>query len=265
MRPTTVNVLVALLIVLAPALAVRAATQVDDKAAALMAKHRAYVGWQFGDGTFRTMRITGNVTNSKGEQVTKVVMLSDGLLYHNSYTLLDRGSVTEHTGFTGTLFWRSNVNGFTTPVYGDYAKALASFTMLLREGTTGLPAAFTENKTIDGKSAAIVRVSLNNGDPIDLAIDPETGAYLQATIDPDGAYETTYHFLSYQDVLPGKKMVSSYRIDDDKGVHNLTSFEPNIPVSDGDLHPPSATASWTFGDGTPYPITMTHDRMLIDV
>lgn len=266
MRHITVNALVALALVFAPLSGAGAATiSKDDKAAALLAKHRAYVGWQFGDDTFRTMRVTGNITNSKGVQTAKMVTLWDGLVYHTTSTLLDRGDVTEHTGYTGNLFWQSNINGFTTPVYGDEAKFLASWTLLMREGTSGLTGSFVENKTIDGKAVAIVRVSLTKGDPIDLAIDPDTGAYVAATVDPDGAYETTYHFLSYQDVLPGKKLVSSFRMDEDKDVHTYTSFEPNIPVSDGDLHPPGPTATWTFGDGSPYPITMTHDRMLIDV
>ncbi|MBV9233662.1 MAG: aspartyl protease family protein, partial [Candidatus Eremiobacteraeota bacterium] len=99
---------------------------------------------------------------------------------------------------------------------------------------------------------------------MDLAIDPSTGAYVQATIDPDGAYETTYHILSYQDVIPGKKMMASYRIDDGKSVHTLAKIEPNVAVTAEELHPPAATASWTFGNGAPFGFTMTHYRMLVD-
>lgn len=237
---------------------------VDAQAQALLAKHLTYVGWQFGDGTFRTMRITGNVTNGKGEQTEMFVMLSAGLAYNDTYTMTQKDNITEQDGFTGNLFWRSNINGVTTPVYGDYAKYLASYTLFTHEGTTGLPATFTGNRTVDGKSVGLVRVTLHNGDPIDLYIDPATGAYVQATIDPDGAYETTYHILSYRDVLPGKKMMSSFRIEDDKDVHTFTQFEPNVDVSNDALHPPVPTASWSFDNHDPYPITLTHDRILID-
>jgi hypothetical protein len=236
----------------------------DPQALALLAKHKAFVGWQFGDGTFQTMRVTGNVTDEKGKQTQTFVLLSDGLLYNDGFTQLKRNGVTERDGFTGNLFWQSNYNGFTTPVYGDYAKFLASVTILRNEGTTELPATYRGTKTIDGKQASIVRVTLKNGDPIDLYVDQDTGAYVQATVDPDGAYEETYHIRAYQDVLPGKKMVSSSTTGDDKSVTTFTRFEPNVAVTAQDLHPPAPLASWTFGDGTPFPFTMTHDRMLVD-
>lgn len=239
-------------------------TTTDPKALNLLAKHKAYVGWQFGDGTFHTMRITGNVTDEKGKEVSMFVLLSTGLLYNNRATDLKRGGVTDSEGFTGNLFWQTDYNGFTTPIYGDYAKFLASRAILRNEGTTELPATYSGTKTVDGKSAGVVRVTLKNGDPIDLYVDPSTGAYLKATIDPDGAYETTYHIRSYQDVLPGKKMMSSFTVDDGKAVTTYTKFEPDVIVSDGELHPIAPTASWTFGDGSPFPFTMTHDRMLVD-
>jgi hypothetical protein len=236
----------------------------DAAAAALLAKHRVYVGWQFGDGTFTTMRIMGSVTDDKGEKTESFVMLSSGLVYHNTYTLLLRDNITYHTGFTGNLFWRSDINGFTTPIYGDFAKYLVSYTVLQQEGTTALPATFIGNKTTDGNSVGVVRVTLVNGDPIDLYIDPQTGAYRQVTIDPGGSYETTIHVVSYQDVMAGKKMMSSYRIDDGKPLHTYATFEPNVRVSDDELHPPAPTAFWTYENHDPFPITLTHFRILVD-
>jgi Aspartyl protease len=240
------------------------ASSQDAQALALLAKHRAYVGWQFGDGTFKSMRITGDVTNDQGEKTERFVLLSKGLVYHDVYTELKLGDITSHAGFTGNLFWRSDFNGFTTPIYGDRAKFLASFTLLQQEGTTELPASFVENKTVDGKSVSVVRVTLKNGDAIDLAVDPQTGAYVQATIDPGGAAETTYHILSYRDVFPGKKMMAAYRIDDGKSIHNYDDFEPNAAVTDAELHPPAPTAEWTFGSQDAFPITLTPTRILID-
>lgn len=236
----------------------------DATAAALLAKHRAYVGWQLGDGTFTTMRITGTVTDAEGKRTQQFTMLSRGLLYHNIYTLLDLGGVTEHTGFTGNLFWRSDINGFTTPIYGDHAKFLASFSILQQEGTTELPATFRQNETIDGKTVGIVRVSLARADAIDCYIDPTTGAYVQAVVDPGGSYETTIHILSYRNVTPGKKMIGSYRLDESKAVRTNDTFEPNATISDADLHPPEPTAFWTFGNGDPADLEVTSNRILID-
>jgi len=258
-------VLVAIVALASIALSARAqAPSQDATAAALLAKHRAFVGWQFGDGTFKSMRITGDVTDAKGEKTESFVMLSKGLLYHNTYTLLRRGLLTEHSGYTGNLFWNSDINGFTTPVYGDLAKYRASLTVLQQEGTTELPAAFVEDKTVDGKTVGVVRVTMTNGDPIDLCVDPATGTYVQATIDPGGSYQTTIHILSYADVLPGKRIISSYRLDEDTPIDTYRSFEPNIPVSDDELHPPAPTASWSFGDQQFFPISLTHARILVN-
>ena len=94
----------------------------DAKAAMLLAKHRAYVGWQLGDGTFSSMRISGSVTDDKGKKTERFVMLSKGIVYNHTYTLLDSAGAIVHTGYTGNLFWQADVNGFPAPIYGDYAK-----------------------------------------------------------------------------------------------------------------------------------------------
>lgn len=243
----------------------RAATpKQDPTAAALLAKHHAYVGWQFGDGTFATMRLTGSVTDEHGKKTQKVVTVSDGLIYHTTVTMLQRDNVTEHAGFTGNLFWRTGINGFATPIFGDYAKYLASFTVLQQEGTTELPATFVGDKTVAGEAVGVVRVTLANGDPIDCYVDPQTGAYVQATIDPGGSYETTVHIVAYRDVLPGKKMISAYRVDDDKPLLSYEHFQPNAPIGAQEFHPPVAAAWWTFGAGDSLPITLTHERILLD-
>src|SRR5579883_548041 len=246
------------------ALAAGAAPSQDDVAAALLAKHRAYVGWQFGDGTFETMRVTGYVAGADGKKMQTYVLLSKGLLYHNVYTMLDRAGATVHTGFTGNLFWHSDMNGFTTPIYGDYAKYLASFTILAQEGTTELPSAYLGEKTVDGKTTGVVRVTLAHGDAIDCYVDPQTGAYVQAVIDPGGSYETTLEVVSYADVIPGRKTIGSYRIDAGKALNVYEKFEPNVEVADEALHPPAPTASWSFGPPQAFPIALTAQRILVD-
>ena len=237
----------------------------DDKAAELLAKHRAFVGWQFGDGTLHSFRIEGTITDEKGKVTETQLLLWKNIAFNDAFTSAKRGGFTEHKGFTGNVFWSSNVSGFTTPIYGGLAKYLASLTLLRLEGTTALPATFQKNDTADGTPVAVVRVSMHNGDPIDLYINPDTGAYVKATIDPDGSYEKTFHFLKYAEALPGKKIVSSFRIDDDKDVTTYSKIEGNADIADQDLHPPAQTASWTFTNTDPVPFTLTHDRFLVDV
>lgn len=246
------------------AMGLAASADRDPVAAALLAKHRAYVGWSFGDGTFNTMRITGSATGENGERSQTFEMISAGLVYRNTHTYLNRGGITEQNGFTGNLFWKSDMNGFTTPIYGDYAQYLASFTVLQQEGTSELPATFIRNDTVEGTPVAVVRVTLKNGDAIDCYVDPQTGAYVQATIDPGGPEETTIHIVSYKEVLPGKKMIGSYRIDTDKSLLSYERYEPNVVVPDGDLHPPVPAASWTFSNNDPFPVSLTRQRVLVD-
>lgn len=236
----------------------------DPAAAGLLAKHRAYVGWQFGDGTFKTLRIRGHVTDADNKRVGEIVRLSIGAVYHETDVLADQAGATIHTGYTGNIFWRAGINGFANPIYGDFAKFLATFTVLIQEGTTELPGISMGTKTVDGKSLAVVRVTLANGYPIDCYVDPDTGAYVRATIDPDGAYETTYRIDSYSDVLPGKKMIASYTRLGDKTQYTFDSIDPNVRVSNADLHPPEPTASWSFDSTTPVPVTVTRYRILID-
>ncbi len=249
----------------ASTLAVRAEEQqADAQAQQLLAKHRNYVGWQMGDGTFRTMRTVSTVTEKSGEKLQDITYTSAGLAFQETRTMLKQGGMTMHRGFTGSVFWQSYENGFTMPIYGEAAKAMASYTMLMEEGTSGLSGSFRGNKTVDGKDVGLVRVTMKYGDPIDLYIDPTTGAYVEAVVNPDGAYEATYHIVSYADVVPGKKMIASYRIGESDDVHTNVKWDPNAVVSDAELHPPAATASWTFSSYEPVPIQLTHDRILVD-
>lgn len=77
------------------------------------------------------------------------------------------------------------------------------------EGLATLSGVLRHAATIDGRSVDAVRVNVPNGYPIDLSIDPATGAYAQAVIDPGGSYETTFHILRYSDALPGKRLITS--------------------------------------------------------
>jgi hypothetical protein len=245
--------------------AVRAAeVRADPAAQALLQKHRDYVGWQFGDGTFRSMRISGSVADDKGKKIHDVTAAFLGPAFRETVTRLDQDGTTADRGFTGSIFWQSFTSGFTIPIYGEAAKSMAAYTMLLLEGTSGLNGLSKGPRTMDGKSVQLVRVSMEHVDPIDLYIDPGTGAYVAATIDPDGASEETYHIVSYADVMPGKKAIGSYRIGDSKHLYTNEHFEPNAEITPEELHPPKTTASWSFASTEPVPIRLTHDRILVD-
>ena len=145
-----------------------------------------------------------------------------GLVFRNTSTS-DSGT-TGDTGFTGRLFWSTNLNGFTTPLYGDPAKFGLTLDAVLNEGLAGLPAISKVSATVDGVATGVVRVTIPNGDDVDLYIDSATGSLAKFVIDPGGSYDTAYRVLSYVDGAPDKRLIGSYRIDADAGVIRTTIF-----------------------------------------
>jgi hypothetical protein len=234
-----------------------------DEAEALLAKHRAFVGWQLTDGTFKTLRLERVYVNSKGRVTERALERRVGLLYRNTYTYPRRANTTDESGFTGSVFWRSDVNGFTTPIYGDLAKYRLSATALLNEGFPITGATLLRSGTEDGRSIAVVHVPIPRADAVDLSIDTATGAIATAVVDPGGDYETTYHILSYAEPIPGKKMIGSFRIGDEGGSFTYTKIEPNVALADADLHPPTPSASWAFANPKPFPISLTPTRIIV--
>ncbi len=235
----------------------------DSTAAALLAKHRAFVGWQFGDGTFRTLRLVRERVAAHGAVTQRATEYRIGIVYRNHYAFPRRADATEDNGFTGSVFWSTNQNGFTTPLYGELAKFRLSYALLFDEGTTALDGVMGGTVSVDGRRLQSVRLDVPHADPIEVDVDPDSGAYVRAVIDPGGDSETTLEILSYANVLPGKKMIGSFRIDDDGETYSYTKIEPNVTVTDDDLHPPPASATWTFANPRPFPITMTPQRVLV--
>jgi hypothetical protein len=242
-----------------------AAATADTGVETLLSKHRAFVGWQLGDAAFRTIRLTRTRTGGDGQLTQRATEYRIGIVYRNSYVFPKRADTVEEAGFTGNVFWSTNENGFTTPLYGGLAKFRLSYALLMNEGTNGLKGTMRAPVTVDGEQLASVRLEVPHADPIDVDIDPDSGAYVRAVIDPDGDYETTVRILSYADVLPGKKMIHSFRFgDDSRETYTYTKIEPNVPISDSDLHPPPPRASWTFSDPKPFPISVTPRRVIVD-
>lgn len=156
----------------------------DAAADALLAKHRAFVGWEFGDGSIRTLRLTEIKTISKNggpKTLTTARELRMGAVFRDTVTT-EKG-LTSDSGFTGSIFWESNENGFTHPVVGDPQRLMVSRQLIFLGGTTALPGTSQGNKTVDGRQLPVVRVSLPQSFPIDVYIDPATGEYKRYVID----------------------------------------------------------------------------------
>jgi predicted aspartyl protease len=173
-----------------------------------------------------------------------------------------RGTSTS-SGFTGRIYWSSDENGFIRPELGDAQKFNVAYDLLFNEATSAMPGTVRGVESIDGVETTIVRVTSDYSDAIDLYIDPQTGAYKRAVIDPNGTYETVLDIDAYADALTGKKIISKWHGESGR-FHEWTHIAANALVTDSDLHPPKQTATWTFAAPHPIPIKLTQSRIYID-
>jgi predicted aspartyl protease len=236
-------------------------------AASVLAKHKAYMGWGYGDGTLKTARITlvadppspaptpdpAATPDPFGKANRKTVEIRRELLYKAVTTGygLDLGS----EGFTGSTFWNANENGNVVPVRLRPARRALTEDIIDAEAFGEVPVALRPDAPFDGKPSNVVRLQPATGLPADLYFEPDTGALRGYVVDPDVPLSRyTVHVASYAEFAPGKKYVSAVRVGESKRATRVTSFEPNVAVTDADLHPPSATSHWTFGPAKAAPI-----------
>ncbi len=235
---------------------------VDPAAVALIAKHQAYVGWHAGDGIVKTLRESGTVTRD-GKERGKLEYLRYGLAHRSHWT--DRNGLERDEGFTGSLYWTSNVNGFTVRPVGEVARYLFDIDMLTGELSGNLTPAILKHVTVDGADTTVVRLTSEIGLPMEVYVDAASGAYKRVVIDPDGKYELIYNGIAYTEV-GGKRFMSTWHYDDSKSVETYSKVEPDANIAADDLHPPKQTATWTFGEGTAH-VELTRNtfpRIFID-
>ena len=227
-----------------------------------MAKHKAYVGWQAGDGAIASLRESGTITLD-GRVVGTIRALHRGPVFREAWS---RGAGRSfEDGFTGRVLWSSNQNGFTVQTVGDAARFAYTERALFGEDLTPLPATVVRTESIDGNPVTWLRIVPEVGVVAELAIDPASGMLKRAVLDPNGKYETRYDVLGYTDVGGGKRVLSSWRYTGGKSVYAYTAVEANKPVTDDELHPPKQTATWTFDPASgSVPVELTQYRILLD-
>lgn len=235
-----------------------------DDAQSLLAKHRSFVGWQFGDGSISSLRLERQLTNEKNETIERASETRIDLVYRRDYSALKLSDNSASVGFTGRVFWGTSRNGFTVPFVGDLAKYYLATDAMFMEGASELPAAFRGTDSVDGKPVSVVRVTMSGAAPMDLYIDPETGAFSRVVVDPDGTEETRYDIHSYMDIGHGKKMIGSWSIDGSKSTYSYTKATVNSKVTNEELHPPAPTAAWDFKSDKPFKIKVTSERIYVD-
>jgi predicted aspartyl protease len=233
----------AAVLLLALALSPRAAPAADGEAAALLAKHQAYVGWASGDGAVKTLRESGQLSGGTSEPA-KIRLLRFGVAYRE--TSEDFRGLENDDGFTGNVFWSTSSNGFTVRPIGEVARFLVDDQALFGELTAAYSPALLRHEVVDGADTAVLRLTHNVGYPMDVYVDPATGAYRRAVIDPGGKYEEIVNGLRYTEVQ-GKRFISAWHYGTSKRIHEFDKIELNPEIAPDTLRPPAQTATWTFG------------------
>ena len=235
-----------------------APVQADD--ATLLAKHTAFTGWQFGDAAMKSVEMTQSV--SRGDTVeTKERIRRIGALYridsHNQ-----KAGTDSSTGFTGNLFWYSDENGFTVPIIGDPAKVSLAQDLFFTDAVTQLPWSFLRTEHRWNKTYSVVRVEQANSFPMEIYVDPETGAYGGVVIDPKGDNEEIIQVIDYQSVGI-RRFISHWKFDSSRRTIAISDIKPDAEIAAQDLHPPAQTARWEFKTATPSPVRLTPERIVV--
>ncbi len=237
----------------------------DSAAQALQRQHRSFVGWQLGDGTFGSLRLTRLSIDASGNERGRTIEIRAGLLYRTTRITPAAPLFAQESGYDGKTFWLRNVNGFVMPVGEQLARERLSYAMLFNEGITTLHADFRGDVVLDGQTLAVLHADVPGGDAVDVYEDPTSGAYVRAIIDSDGDHKTMVQILSYIDALPGKKIIGSYRLGaKSTGRSVYTLVEPNVANVGNVLSPQPPVATWAFNNPSPFPITVTSGRVFVD-
>lgn len=101
-----------------------------------------------------------------------------------------------------------------------------------------------------------------DGFAVDLYEDPATGAYLRAVIDPEGSPKAIA-IDRYARIGTNQRAIAAWH-DEASGDSTALTYTPNVHLTDAQLHPPAATATWTFGSALPFGLKNTDGGVVVD-
>ena len=214
-----------------------------NDASVLFAKHTQYAGWKAGDPSVQGWIATG--TRTKGKVVDGFAEKRSGVAYRDTLTAAS-GRVSEQMGFSGTMVWEANPNSYVVKQAGIPAQVAYDLNLIRGETLSSIPDSTVRGSAnVRGTSTTVIRVKPTGAPPLDVYEDPNSGAFLQAIVDPEGPARTVVSILTYADVAPGKKIVSEWTVGSLQ--YALTTMTAQR-IADADLLPPQPTATWSFGD-----------------
>lgn len=230
--------------------------------AGLLAKHYAFAGWRFGDGTLPLLEFERAVTDRTGNVVQHAHEVRLGLLYRRDY--LGTDFTKRGTGFNGNVVWESNRNGFVTPFNGNSSRFYMSLDAIFSDSIAALLWTPHGTALVHGKTMPVLHAQIPGGFAIDVAFDPDSGAYRRVVLDPDGVNRQIVDIDSYMDVVPGKKYIASWMYNNDSFLYTYTKVTVPPRLDDSAFRPEAPGASWKFADARPFKIQVTADRIYVD-
>ena len=229
-------------------------------AADLLAKQRAFMGWSAGDPAVPGLKLTiapgklpdSTVRDAGTPTAANMLAINEeyrGLLYRQTRIV---GKTQTASGFTGRVFWRSNVNANAVSLLESDAREALSSAIVRANGAALLDGVSRGSARVRDRAVEIVRVTPRDGFPIDLYIDPTTGEMLRYVIRPDDVYgNSDVAIEAYKEFSPGKRVASVLRYGTRKQTLDVTHAQIATDLPDADFTPPKPTSSWAFGTSAP--------------
>ena len=229
-----------------------------DDAGSLLAKHKAFAGWDSSDTSMASWHLRGTRTHGGARDTFEE--------YRSGIAFRDRiatpSGISDQTGFTGRYVWHADENGFWSPVLGRQAQAAIAWQLVRTEMLGGYAPQVVGQATVDGKPCTILQVEPQGLVATDIYEDAQSGAFLRVVVAPGAVGSTTYDDITYTATPSGKKIVGGWTVDNSRyAVSDATVGS----VATSELVAPPPQASWTYSD-TPTPLTMAalslNDRLV---
>ncbi len=230
----------------------------QDDAAAVMARHAAYVGapqglvlrYRFERDASATPRPSPSPDEADIPKSgpPETVTYRRGALFRQLGS--GNGNSTE-SGFTGRAFWEADDNGYTVLLLEDQGRRALTENALDSDQLAGATLESRGTRTVNGILCDIVRVTPPAGVTAEVAVDRATGGFVKIVYEPDDRYvHDDETIVGYKEIAPGVRVPGAYKAA--HGEYKLVDGTVRAVTND-ELRGPVPTAKWTFAstDATP--------------
>jgi hypothetical protein len=219
-----------------------------DDSAALLLKHKAFVGWDGSNPAVSSWHMRGTRTHNGATDAYEE--FRRGAVFRDR--LATPGGVSDEIGFTGAYVWHADENHFWQVVRGREAQAAIEWSLVRAELVNQFPAQLAGQADVRGTHCDVLRVQPKGLVAMDVYEDPQTGAFLRVVVAPGALGQTQFDDITYGGDA-GAKTIQSWTQSD--GRYTLSDVARST-VATTDLLASPSTAQWTYSD-TPSPLTLS--------